>query len=166
MFMVEGQTAFPHQNQLKINYEFEFIIEDGSSEKITNYLNSEKIHILLEKIDKDMDNDSIPPETTVQIHRENLVDAANENMKFIKTFKNGNFDAKETGEWFDLECKTLKKAIDNCRKSYRPALNFNYERERIASLCNDNFNARKMCKKLTRRKHKFFQIWKKINFGH
>ncbi len=68
----ECRTDFFPWSESSINYEFKFINEDGSSEKFINYLNSEAMHILLEKIDKDLDDDFIEIETTVQILRENL----------------------------------------------------------------------------------------------
>ena len=86
------------------------------------------MHILIEKIDKDLDDDFIQIENTVQILRENLRDVAKENTRWIKTFKNSNLNAKKTGGWFDLECKTMKKAVNDYRKNYQQALKFMYEK--------------------------------------
>ena len=47
----------------------------------------------------------------------------------IQTFsKIGYLNAKKTGGWFDLECKTMKKAVNDYRKNYQQALKFMYEK--------------------------------------
>ncbi len=49
-------------------------------------------------------------------------------MRYTNIFKNGYLNAKKTGGWFDLECKTMKKAVNDYRKNYQQALKFMYEK--------------------------------------
>ena len=171
-------------DNLKNDYKMQFSLNTNSGELMKIANESETILKFLNDVEEELDDASFSVEKTVNSLRQQLIEIAKQNLHPRPIFVNHNEKSKQSGAWFDLECKSGKQRLNNVRKTYENIVKLSISRDnpRVEAARDFYFSERRRYKKLLKHKRKSYlnvekdklwalktnspkEFWKKLSSG-
>ena len=111
------------RDDLKDDYKYRYIIQENSEMKIKEILNSQGIKNELEMLKLNITQGESSVNDIVKTLREICINISDKSFKRVPFANDRNKSRKsKSNEWFDEECKEMKRQVNKKRKSFQNIL--------------------------------------------
>ncbi len=106
------------------------------------------------RIQEELDDESVPVHSTVEMLRTELVNISSNCFPPVNLFGGKNRKTYNKAKWFDNDCKSSKKLLNLKRKLYQKELRMNSSIDSLSVLRNEYFDAGRQYKKVLKSKRR------------